>query len=224
MTEAEYRECIGEVLLPKYHKILEEASDEHEFSPKFQKRMDKLIRQRKKPYYRFVNTFGKRVAVFIVMFLIASVTTVMSVEALRRPVIDFFKRVFSAHSNITVDSVNDSSAPNTIEHKYEITVDLSDYRIVYSYSNNAKIYNEYVNGKTVISFAQSIMGDFNKDYNTEDAIIENIYIDGYDTTAFLDNRGFYTLIWNNGEYVFELSSNIGKDALIEIAQSVQKVE
>jgi len=130
-----------------------------------------------------------RRAAYIIFFVI-SFTTVMSVEALRKPFFEFITRIFTNHSSITVDPGSDSSVPNTIEHNYEITVDLSDYRIVYFYSNSAEIYNEYANGKTVISFAQSIIGDFNKNYNTENAVIENIYINGYDATAFLDNRGY----------------------------------
>ena len=43
--------------------------------------------------------------------------------------------------------------------------------------------------------------------------------------GWVDNNKYYHLIWNNGEYVIDFrSSNIGKDELIEIAKSVQKVE
>ena len=219
------REAIEKaVIIPEGQELAVVGETDHIFSDKFFKRSAKLIKRQKKPYYPLICTSARGVACIIAAFFVISFTTVMSVEALRKPFFEFITRIFTNHSSITVDSGSDSSVPNTIEHKYEITVDLSDYRIVYSYSNSAEIYNEYANGKTVISFAQSIIGDFNKNYNTENAVIENIYINGYDATAFLDNRGYYTLIWNNGEYVFELSSNIGKDELISIAKSVQKVE
>lgn len=50
MSEKEIlKEAIGRTLIPEYHQLMEEASDNHEFSLGFQKRMDKLIRRRRKP-------------------------------------------------------------------------------------------------------------------------------------------------------------------------------
>ena len=42
--------------------------------------------------------------------------------------------------------------------------------------------------------------------------------------SFWGVYSYYTLIWNNGEYIIEVESNNGKNALIDIAKSVQKVE
>ena len=88
MTTDEYRSCIAEALLPEYQRILDEADDTYKFSSKFEKRMSRLIKQRRKPYYRFINTAGKRVAVIALAFLTISFTTVMSVEALRTPFLE----------------------------------------------------------------------------------------------------------------------------------------
>ena len=45
------------------------------------------------------------------------------------------------------------------------------------------------------------------------------------------NEGFivdmvddYYIAWDNGDYILEIDSNIGKDILIDMANSVQKVE
>ena len=61
-------------------------------------------------------------------------------------------------------------------------------------------------------------------YNTENAEIEHIDINGHDAIGFEDNNGYYSLIWNNGEYIIDLGSDLGKNALIDIAKTVQKVE
>ena len=47
---------------------------------------------------------------------------------------------------------------------------------------------------------------------------------GNDAVGWLDNHDYYTLIWNNGEYVIEINSNLDKTQLIEIARSVQKAQ
>ena len=224
MTEAEYRECIGEVLLPKYHKILEEASDEHEFSPRFEKRMQKLIRRRKKPYFKMINTVGKRVAVFAVTFLIISMTTVMSVKALREPFLDFIMSIFTDHSTVSTVSQTDKDYPAAINDKYTITYDLSGFEEVYSNENSIRIRLDYKNNNIMIMFSQIVISEYQAYINTEGVEVEHIDINGYDAIGFEDNNGYYNLIWNNGEYIINLGSNIGKDVLIEIAKSVQKVE
>ena len=224
MTDNEQlKAAIGRTLIPEYHQIIEDASDDHEFSPRFQKRMDKLIRRRRKPYYRFINTAGKRVAVIALAFLTISFTTVMSVEALRTPFLDFIMSVFSDHSEVRLFD-DDGNNPEVIESYYEITSDLSGYSIesdVQSEKERAMIYRR---GDVIISFRQTVIHDFKSNYNTEDAIIESIDINGFEAIGFLDNQDYYSLLWNNGEYIIALSSNLGKDALIEMAKSVQKAE
>ena len=65
---------------------------------------------------------------------------------------------------------------------------------------------------------------YNKDVNTEDAEISTTEINGTEAIIFLDNHNYYHIIINSDDYVFDFGSNIGKDALIDIAESVQKVE
>lgn len=223
MTEKEYRQCIAEALLPKYHQILAEADSSYEFSPDFERRMDKLIRQRRKPYYRFINTSGKRVAVILLAFLTISFTTVMSVEALRTPFLDFITSIFSDHSEVRA---NDDSGdyPETIENYYEITSGLSDYIIERDTIKDNERVIYYRRNEQLIYYHQITIKNYLKYYNTENTEIENIDINGHEAIGYIDNQNYYTLIWNNGEYVIQISSNIGKDALIEIAKSVQKAE
>jgi len=223
MTEQGYRDCIAEALLPEYERILDEADDSYVFSPKFERRMERLIRHRRKPYYRFTNTVGKRVAVIISAFLMISFTTVMSVEALRTPFHDFITRIFSSHSEVR--SFDDGgNYPETIESYYEITSDLSEYSVEREKLTEKERTINFRHDDIMISFHQIVVHGFSCNFNTEDAKIENIGINGHEAIGFLDNHNYYTLIWNNGEYIIEICSNIGKDALIDIAKSVQKVE
>lgn len=223
MTEKEYRQCIAEALLPKYHQIIDEADSSHEFSPDFERRMDKLIRQRRKPFYRFTNTVGKRVAVIIIGLITVSFTTVMSVEALRTPFLDFITSLFSDHSEVkTIDDSGDY--PETIESYYEITSDLSDYSIERDSVKDDERAIYYRHNDKLIYYYQKIIYNYRNNLNTENANTESIDINGHEAIGYMDNQNYYTLIWNNGEYIIQIASNVGKDALIEIAKSVQKVE
>ena len=223
MTEKEYRECIAAALCPEYEAMLAAPKIEHQFSEKFEKNMRKLIRRRKKPYYRFINTAGKRAAVIVTAFITLSLTTVMSVEALRKPFLDFIMSIFSDHSEVR-GIENSGDYPETIESKYEITYDLSEYRIVYSFDDASVHKIHYQNGDKVLYYLQSVVKGYDVNYNTEDADIESTDINNHEAICYKDNNQYYHLVWNNGEYIIILRSNLSKDELIEIAKSVQKVE
>jgi hypothetical protein len=60
--------------------------------------------------------------------------------------------------------------------------------------------------------------------DAEDADIISIQINGNDGIYFIDNHKYNHIIWDNGEYIIYFSSNIDKNKLIEIADSVQKVD
>ena len=194
----------------------------YEFSAEFEKRMSKLIKRRRKPYFRMINTVGKRAACIALAVFIASATTVMSVDAFREAVFRFFMNIFSTHSDIT--AIDDDQHPNTIEDIYEITYDLSEYTIDYEdyteYSRNIS----YINGEISIDFQQYTKEMYDENINTEGADISTININDNEALYFHDNHQYDCLIWDNGDYILVIYSNIGKDELISIAKSVQKVE
>lgn len=223
--------AIANSILSEYDEMYEQADDESDFSKGFEKKMEKLIRRRKKPYYIMINTAFKRVAVIIIAFISISVVTVLSVDALRDFFKDFFVNIFSNHSHVVANTepeVGESSMtityPEKIESKYEIAYDLSGYeKTVYSDDEISTII-EYVKGDAIIDYTQYVVSQYDAFLNTEDAEIEHIDINGHDAMFFMDNNGYYSIIWNNGEYIIQISANLNKDEFIDIAKSVQKVE
>ena len=223
MYDDNFRKALFDALTPEYKQILDDASDTHEFSVEFERKMQKLIKRRNKPYYKIINTVGKRVACIIVIVLLASSVTVLSVDALRNAVADFFVNIYEKFS--TVQSVNeDKTAPTTIEDIYAITYDLSDYDVIYEEKDNYSYNITYIKDDVVIDFLQYTKDMYDQNVNTEDAEISTISITSKEAIIFLDNQSYYHLIWDNGDYILNIRSNIDEDALICIAESVQKVE
>lgn len=223
MYDDNFRKALFDALTPEYKQILDGASDTHEFSVEFERKMQKLIKRRNKPYYKIINTVGKRVACIIVIVLLASSVTVLSVDALRNAVADFFVNIYEKFS--TVQSVNeDKTAPTTIEDIYAITYDLGDYDVIYEEKDNYSYNITYIKDDVVIDFLQYTKDMYDQNVNTEDAEISTISITSKEAIIFLDNQSYHHLIWDNGDYILNIRSNIDEDALICIAESVQKVE
>ena len=219
--------AIANSIISEYDEIYEQADDESDFSKGFEKKMDKLISRRKKPYYIMINTAFKRVAVIIIAFISISAVTILSVDALRDFFKDLFVNIFSDHSHVVANTepeVGESSLtityPEKIESKYEITYDLSDYeKTVYSDDEISTII-EYVNGDAIIDYTQYVVSQYDAFLNTENAEIEHIDINGHDAMMFIDNNGYYSIIWNNGEYIIQLHTNLDKSKTVDIAKSV----
>jgi hypothetical protein len=222
MNESNFTKALFDALSPEYEKNLSDHETDYVFSEKFNKDMQKLIKRRKKPYYKLINTFGKRVACILAIFLIASSVTIMSVDALRNTVANFFVEIYEKFTTVQSEEISD--APMTIEDIYDITYDLSGFSIDFENSNDYSRNISYVNGDISIDFQQYTKEMYDEDLNTEGTEISTIDINNHEAIYFRDNHQYDCLIWDNGDYIMVIYSNIGKDALIDIAKSVQKVE
>ena len=221
MAESNFEKALYEALVPEYEIAMQDVDDEHEFSPEFEKKMKKLINRRRKPYYKIINTTGKRAACAAVIVIAASSVTIMNVDALRNAFSDFFMSIYEKFS--TVQPVEDK-APETLEEIYEITYNLDDFEIVYEELNEYRHDIYYAKDDIVIYFKQRTKDMYDLDVNTENAEILTVDINGHEAIYFTDNHNYNNLIWDNGDYIINLCSNINKNVLIKIAESVQKVE
>ena len=221
MTHETFRKAIAEALDPEYAAMIPEHG-EHIFSEKFERRMKKLISRRSKPYYSFISTGLRRAACIVVMFLVVSITTVMSVEALRKPFLDFLASIFGDHT--TIESVLDLEGdyPKTIEERYEITKGLEGFVL-----EDKIITTKYVsyiyrnpNNNSILNYMQRTVIDYKNEFNTENSNIYNISFGKYTVLYYVDDFGYNNYIWNNGEYIIKISSNIDKNRVEEIIVNI----
>lgn len=221
MTESNFQKALYDALVPEYEMAMQDVADEHEFSPEFEKKMKKLINRRSKPYYKIINTARKRIACVAVVILAASLVTIMNVDALRNPLSDFFISIFEKFS--IFQPVEDDTAPEAIEEIYEITYDLDDFEVIYEDKDKFSYEISYLKDDIVVNFTQHIK-DSAFNVNTENAEISTIDINGHEAIYFIDNQNYSYLIWDNGDYIISIGSNVGENTLIDMAKSVQKAE
>ena len=214
--------AIADILLDEYAKEIE-CDEGHEFSEKFEREANKLISRRKKPYFRMINTVGKRVACVAAILLIGTFTTVMNVEAARSAIAEFFIGVYEKFSTF-ISADNDNKAPEKIEQLYEITDGLEGFVVNWEITDDFNHNITYLNDPYIIDFKQSVKSAYDANWNTEDTTVESIMIDEYEAVYFCDNHNYHHLLWSTDDYVFSISTNVGKNALIDMSNSVQKVE
>lgn len=225
MNESNYKRAIFDALTPEYDDMLPQVENEHTFSKGFEKRMDKLVKRRSKPYYMMINTAAKRVACIVGIIVIASFTTVMSVASFREAFKTFIVNTFEKYSVVRSND-DDSSTPETIKEIYGISEELiKDYSVTYDEKDDVS-YNityENNNGKT-IDFYQYTKNEFKIAINTEGAQTIQVDINGHEAVFYTDNHGYNNLILDYNGYTILIITNISKDELISMAKTVQKVE
>ena len=226
MNESNYKRAIFDALTPEYEDMLSQVGNEHIFSKRFEKRMDNLVKRRSKPYYMMINTAAKRVACMVGIILIASFTTVMSVASFREAFKSFIVNTFEKFSIVRSNDNDNSICPETVDNLYCISNEyLTDYSIVYTEKTTISYSIDYENSNgAFIGFNQYTKKHFDIGINTEDVQTTTIDLNQHEAIFYTDNHNYNHILWDNGDYIIFISSNISKDELINIAKSVQKVE
>lgn len=201
-------------LLPDADSLSEVALSEW-----FHQRMHQLIARRKRGFYVLFGTIGRRVASIVIAVLVAATVTTVSVEALRKPVAEFFTQVFEKFTQVFfVDDTPDTPevemekrVPSYIPEGYTIENELNVrtlYKTIYA--------NEQ--GKT-ISYTQRWKRAGELIADTEGVQYTVIEVNGYEGITY-NNKEYIYLIFSDAEYTYTVSGNLTYDKLLEITESI----
>ena len=113
--EKELADAYGEIIDVEIEAAIAEAKNEpHEFSPKFKKQMEELIRTGKPNNKRGLSKRGKRILIIAIAAVLALVTTACAIPEIRESIVGFFVKVFNDH----VEYSDPDVTKETIEEEY----------------------------------------------------------------------------------------------------------
>lgn len=222
-AEDNFKQAIREALLDEYDAYVPEQK-EHTFSKEFESRMQKIIRRRRKSYYMWINTAGKRVACFMILILIVSLFLSANVEAIDKFFQYFEIRRFKEGADIWLDKLEraDEESPKKIEEIYQITYDLSGYKITWENNDLFIRWKVYERGEKKIEYMQWTKDEFNASWNTEGADIQQISINKNKGIKWKDKNNSLYIIWGDDKYVFSIITDyIDEKTALQIAESVK---
>ncbi len=207
-----------------YIDFSEDEIIQHTFSRSFERKMARLIRHQKSFYFPMIKTPVRRIVTVMITAAVILSTMVMSVSALREAFLRFITEVFDTHTK--VQTIQDDTAPESFEDIYAITNIPDGFEIVFQNDNIEgipELITEYQNGQEYIIFSQYIKSQYRVSVNTEGYEMVRVNINGNEGFE-IDMGDSYYITWDNGDYILIISGNIGKSALIDMINSVQKVE
>lgn len=220
MSREEFKAAFREVVSSEFaHIPTDESSIDFTFSEKFMKRMDKLIKSQRKPYWNFISTVSRRAAVIIVA-IITLVTAAFSVKAIREPIIKFIKQVYESFTHYSFDG----DTVEIITKEYTITQMLDGYEQFDKLTSENTIATTYKNklGDTIIftqmtteySIGYFVDNESGEQYTETVDDIEIEFKEWYDTK---------TAIWANDGYVFSIDC-IGNISFEDIKQIIRTIK
>ncbi len=132
--------------------------------------------------------------------------------------------------NTEIFPINTENCPTVIEEKYYLSELPEEYEIVDSSSSpfyETIIFKNNLTGQ-MISFGQDVKSSYGPAHlNTERHEIEEVEINGHCGLCvdFSDSEHNGSLaIWDNGKYILELSGDLSKKELLDLAKSAKVCE
>lgn len=192
---------------------------EWDFSEKFEKSMNKLIKKNNHIKLSTRRKIRKGLLAAIIAIIVAF-TGLMSVSATRTPFIEFIKKVFPQFNEVTLSK--ESTPPvDRIETEYTLTNLPEGYEIDTYQKDDLGIFSVWKNknGDEIV-FSQNLVDTsftFDNEHNYKET-----NINGY--VAYLNTYEFESsLKWSDGCYWFVLKVPISlNDEIINIAENISK--
>lgn len=208
------------VLTDYFLSDLPPIDENYEFSAKFERRMEKLIRRYAKPYYMLINTAAKRVACIIICIIVALSALTISVRAFLPDVwnmiVEWFDEYimvgYSVDTNVAPDTIKDIRPPKFVPEGLEMSGELRSETVYQT---------DYTKDEFIVckvkqyTYKRMFMID-------NSTFIQNVQISEYSGMfSTINNERF--LSWDDGEYYYVIENYdryLSDDDMITIAESI----
>ena len=206
-----------------------EALPDYRMSRSFDRKMHKLIRAYLKQKNRESTVYKRRTRIRLLAIAIIIATVALGTGGVvLLQYWDTFRLRGVGNNEYAFDVSNPESAPKEILDKYRITADLSgykkevisdselDYWVVYTDDSGKTIwYNQFT--KTMADSLQIGLGNVQIPPEKTDLC-------NYTALYYVSANGVQNLMWDNGDYIFELSAaGLSKEEAKALALSVKKI-
>lgn len=235
MSENILEEIVAESYRHEYEQF--DNAPEHNFSLKHRFAMKRIFARYARNVKKTKQNENKTIyeardnsrCLSIKQRLIVAVLIVFLMTMLVGWVIVYVSQNFSGtvHQQYTqLMAVNTDNCPQTIEYKYFLPEIPEGFAVVETTSSPFIEHTVYYNSSTnqTIDIMQWVKTSFRSNYNTEHDNLEEIEINGH-AGLYIDfsNDELYSslLVWDNDDYIIEISGDLPKKSIINLAKSTE---
>lgn len=218
--EKELADAYGEIIDVEIEAAIAEAENEsHEFSPKFKKQMEELIRTGKPNNKRGLSKRGKRILIIAIAAVLALVTTACAVPEIRESIAGFFVKIFSDH----VEYSDPDVTKEMIEEVYGVIPVPVGYAEETVLKTDTMVITQYIDADQNILLLTQEAGKGIRDLiDNENGDFQEYNIGGMNVRLYFTTNGAQAS-WIQSGYYFSLEypSEIDLDVFIELISSVK---
>ena len=196
------------------------------FSEKYKIEMQKLLNKHKK-YTCYANRFIPKRLVGVLVAILITLTLMMSISAIREPVVKFIVNVYESFISIFVEDDN-KNPPETIEDIILPSYMIEDYTLGETTEQIAlSTTTWYDNENNIIRLKQRILIDDFKAY-IDNQDLKYSFLDTqleYDI-YYVDKNGYFNILWTDNTYIYNLlcPNTIEITEIEKIIESMEAVE
>lgn len=171
------------------------------YSDAYEKSMEALIREQKRPYLRYFNTIGKRAAMIAIVILMTFGLS-MSISAVRIPVVNFFVKVHTSFTEFFFAKEDVEKAPERIETLYTLGKLPPESEWLTQFVNEKDVTTTWANETVNLTLIQTTLDSrlFVSDNVME---LQRKELAGKEV-AVIEKFGVKVYLWNTEEYAFHL--------------------
>ena len=188
---------------------------DHEFSPEFERKSEKLIKKSGSNVWHCVNTTAKRLLIAAIIAALLT-GTVLAVPALREGLIRMFVHDNGSMYYFSVDRNMIENAPTEIETAYSLTYIPDGYKLVNTVAAREGIVSlDYMDeNEGLISFDQELVTQDPRNKlggmaDSERSKLEHVELNGYKVVQIIHEDGEVEFLWTDNEYFFSLFCDKG---------------
>ena len=186
----------------------------------FNKKIDKLCKSYDKITFKLTYTrLRKTVCVFVAVLII--LLSSLTVGAVRNAIANFFVEHFSNHAVVTYNepTAKAEQYPETVEKVYELDGSYGFELVDFDKAANI-VYSFYTKDEYAIVLKQYTKKSYSENIDNEQSKIDYETINGREyIVKKIESQ--YDIIFDNGEYIFSITSNLDKDNIIDIFESLK---
>lgn len=204
-----------------------EDGDPHVFSKRFKRKMEKLIRRVSHP----IRYQVLRVAAAAVLAIATLFGAVMAVSPdARAAVVGWIKSTFYDFSEYSNANPNTNNSSDDVQYEYRLSVAPEGYRevqVMEKIDGKTYIYTNDLNENLIFTYSCGKIIDSvfvkTEKYTLHSATVNKLPADIYIAVEEHETSG---IIWESpdGDVLMQIAAIAGKEELIEIAETVIKIE
>lgn len=218
MTIIEFKQALREAASAEFQDIpRDDTQIAHDFSPQFQRKMDKLIRNERSGAWHLVNTAAKRAAVILIAFLTLS-TVALSVDSIRKPVVRFVEKVLG----ISTDYSFEGDVTKSITQEYTLGFVPEGFELVQSDETDGSIVKIWEGAEdNLLEYCQVITENSIFSIDSEQGIVRTVTVNDRVIKLYQDGEIFIA-VWIENGFAFKIESTggISYEEIISMVKSI----